>query len=132
MSQEAPAAPVAGVFRFTKYGLALGGMAKISKKKRQEIPKLLQLDSAKMAAQIRGARAVLNWSQTDLAARAGLTQHTVHRLEQGTSDIRRSTALAIENVLSEAGVQFEQLPDSGFKIVISGRTLRKVRATARK
>jgi predicted transcriptional regulator len=107
-------------------------MAKVSKKKRQSLPKLLRLDCAKMAAQVRGARAVLNWSQTELGARAGFTQRSIHRLEQGESDIRRSTALAIENALSEAGIQFEQMPDSGFRIVVSGRTLRKVRAAARK
>jgi predicted transcriptional regulator len=107
-------------------------MAKLGNKKRHEVPRLPQLDYAKMAAQVRGARAVLNWSQTELGARAGLTQRSIHRLEQGASDIRRSTVLAIEHVFSEAGVQFESLPDSGFKIVISGRTLKKVSLAGRK
>jgi DNA-binding XRE family transcriptional regulator len=132
MKQEAPAAMSPGFFASQKTGSCSGAMAKVSRKKRQEVPKLLQLDAAKMAAQMRAARAVLNWSQTELGTRAGLTQRSIHRLEQGTSDIRRSTALAIEKVLSEAGIEFEQLPDNGFKIVISGRTLKKVMAAARK
>jgi predicted transcriptional regulator len=107
-------------------------MAKVGRKKRKAIPKVPELDCAKMAAQVRGARAVLNWSQTELGARAGLTQRSIHRLEQGASDIRRSTVLAVEHVLSEAGVQFEQMPDRGFKIVIPARTLNKVRVGARK
>jgi predicted transcriptional regulator len=107
-------------------------MPKTTKTKRQQFPGLVPLDSAKMAAQIRGARAVLNWSQTELGARAGLTQRSIHRLEQGATDIRRSTALAVEHVLMEEGIQFEQMPDSGFRIVIPGQTLKKVGMTTRK
>jgi hypothetical protein len=54
MSREAPAALSQGSFISQKKAWYGGAMAKISKKKRQEIPKLLQLDSTKMAAQIRG------------------------------------------------------------------------------
>src|SRR5215211_4864716 len=129
MLLQAPAAPGRRGFLLNE---AEQRMAKASKKKRQARLTLVQLDSAKLAAQVRGARAVLNWSQTELGARAGLTQRSIHRVEQGASDIRRSTVLAIEHVFSEAGVRFESLPDSGFKIVISGRTFKKLSVAGRK
>jgi DNA-binding XRE family transcriptional regulator len=110
-----------------------GGSAMATVSKKRKAPsQVLVLDHAKLAAQVRGARAVLNWSQTELAVCAGLTQRSIHRLEQGATDMRRSTALLVQHALRDAGVQFEQLPDSGFKIVISGPTLKKISLAGRK
>jgi predicted transcriptional regulator len=57
------------------------------------------------AAQIRGARAMLNISQTELAERANLSQNTVHRIEKG-EDGNMSTIKAIEAVFEKAGFHF--------------------------
>jgi transcriptional regulator with XRE-family HTH domain len=57
--------------------------------------------------QIRAARALLGWSQTELASRAGLSLPTVKRVEGGfgpdvSSDSRSKLVRALEN----AGIEF--------------------------
>ncbi|MGE0061327.1 MAG: multiprotein-bridging factor 1 family protein [Xanthobacteraceae bacterium] len=64
-------------------------------------------DPAAFATCVRMARAALNWSQHDLARQLGMTQRSVHRIEQGHCEPRRVTVLAIENLLRSAGVSFE-------------------------
>ena len=76
------------------------------------------------AAKVRGARAVLGWSQADLASRVGMTQPSIHRIEQGAGDLKQSTVIMIEQILKAAGIGFEPL-DGGFKIVVSDQSLRK-------
>jgi DNA-binding XRE family transcriptional regulator len=68
------------------------------------------------SAKIRGARAILGWSQSDLAERVGLTQRSIYRLEQTGSEARPATALALEHVFERNGIQFEKLPEGGFSI----------------
>ncbi|HEY0440114.1 MAG TPA: helix-turn-helix transcriptional regulator [Xanthobacteraceae bacterium] len=85
-------------------------------------------DRAKLAAQIRAARAVLNWSQTELAARTSLTQHTICRLEQGGASMRAATAAAISTAFAQAGIQIEDTPDGGFSLAISGPLLPEAEA----
>src|SRR5215216_5396221 len=87
------------------------------------MPKTSQprIEASTFAAQVRGARAILNWSQTELGARAGFTQRSIHRLEQGSVHIRRATALAIVKLFNEAGIEFEEMPGGAFKIVVSAR-----------
>jgi transcriptional regulator with XRE-family HTH domain len=77
---------------------------------------LVSEDRLSFAAKVRAARAVLGWSQAELAERAHLTQRSIHRLEQATSDIRRSTSIAIESEFSRAGIVFESAPGGGFKL----------------
>ena len=60
------------------------------------------------AAKLRIARAAVGWSQTDLANRIGLSQRAVHKLEQGETEPRRATVLAVEDVLTEAGIAFAE------------------------
>ena len=79
------------------------------------------------AAKIRAARAVLNWSQVDLAGRVGVAQPSIHRIEQGSVDVRRSTAIAIERAFIEAGIRFEDLEDGGFKLVVPRKAGTEVR-----
>lgn len=58
--------------------------------------------------QIKAARALLRWSQNDLAASCGVSIPTIKRLEAGTGEIggRVDTANAIRNALETAGVEF--------------------------
>lgn len=51
------------------------------------------------------ARAALNWSTADLAARAGVGVNTVNRFESG-QDARVSSVDKMQTVLTAAGVQF--------------------------
>ena len=77
------------------------------------------LERREFAAKVRAARAVLGWSQAELARRVGVTQRTMNRLEKSGVDVRRSTSVAIESVLRDEGIVFEPLPKGGFKMIVS-------------
>jgi transcriptional regulator with XRE-family HTH domain len=83
-----------------------------------DFDELVRLERLVFAAKIRMARAAIGWSQSELANRAGLTQRSVHKLEQGETDPRRATVRAIEFLWREQGIEFENLADGGFRVVI--------------
>jgi len=56
--------------------------------------------------QVRAARALLGWSQQDLADKAIISLNAVTRLERGQVDPRVSTLEALERVLTRAGIEF--------------------------
>lgn len=56
--------------------------------------------------QIRAARALLGWSQQELADKAIVSLNALVRLESGKVDSRVSTLQAIEVALRKAGVEF--------------------------
>ena len=56
--------------------------------------------------QCRAARALLDWSQGDLADQAGVGIVTVRQLEAGAHDPRRATLNVIRRALESAGVEF--------------------------
>ena len=58
--------------------------------------------------QVKAARALLGWSQHDLAAACGVSVPTVKRLEAGEGDLggRIETSVAIRAALESAGVVF--------------------------
>ncbi len=60
--------------------------------------------------QVKAARALLRWSQQDLAEASGVSLPTIKRLEAetGTMGGRSATVEAIRKALEEAGVQFIQ------------------------
>jgi predicted transcriptional regulator len=66
------------------------------------------LQSGRMisAAQCRAARALIEWSQQDLANHAAVGVVTVHQLEAGVSQPRRATLDVIRRALEAAGVEF--------------------------
>jgi DNA-binding XRE family transcriptional regulator len=76
-------------------------------------------DRHQFAAKVRAGRAILGWSQTELARRTGLSQRSIYRLELAAVDVRRSTVVSLETVFANAGVDFEHLADGGFKVVVS-------------
>jgi transcriptional regulator with XRE-family HTH domain len=57
-------------------------------------------------AQIRAARALLGWTQAELAAAAGIGVVAVKLFEGGRSDPRSSTVAKIEHALDAAGIIF--------------------------
>lgn len=63
--------------------------------------------------QVKAARALLRWSQNDLAAASGVSTATIKRLEAKTGEFggRTETASAIRSTLEKAGVQF--IPENG-------------------
>jgi len=56
--------------------------------------------------QIRAARALLGWKQTDLAAAAKISIVALKNLELGLTDPRSSTINAIQAAFAKAGVIF--------------------------
>ena len=58
--------------------------------------------------QLRGARAMLNWTQSKLAGEAGVSTPTIKRLEsgQGGLAIRLETLSMLEGAFERAGVEF--------------------------
>jgi DNA-binding XRE family transcriptional regulator len=87
-------------------------------RKSRLLVELIALERHAFAAKIRVARAVLGWSQTDLALRVGLTQRAIHMLEQGDTEPRRTTVRAIEEVWRAQGIEFEDLPSGGFRVSV--------------
>ena len=66
-------------------------------------------DDARMAVsprQIRAARAMLGWSQAELAQKAGVHRNALARLEVGRTDPRVSTLDAVVAALEAHGVTF--------------------------
>ena len=61
-------------------------------------------------AQIRMARAALNWSGRDLAKAAGVHHNTVGRIERG-EETNKGTLLLIRTTLEQAGIEF--IDDNG-------------------
>jgi transcriptional regulator with XRE-family HTH domain len=83
-----------------------------------------------MPAQARAARALIGWSQDELAAFSNIPKRTIVRFEASVGVPRRSTIAAIQAALEAAGVEFifengggagvrlkkEAPPDSGIAI----------------
>jgi transcriptional regulator with XRE-family HTH domain len=98
-----------------------------------DLAELVRLECRAFAARIRMARAILGWSQSDLALRVGLTQRAIHKLEQGETEPRRATVRGIEAAWRDEGIEFEDLPDGGFRVSIHAHLLDKaVSAPARR
>lgn len=56
--------------------------------------------------QIRAARAMLGWKQTDLAEASGISEISIKNIERGTTDPRSTTLAAIQAAFLKAGVVF--------------------------
>jgi transcriptional regulator with XRE-family HTH domain len=76
--------------------------------------------------QIKAARALLGWSQADLAQRSGVSAPTVKRLEAAEGEIggRAETGASLVYALQQAGVEF--IPENG-----GGAGVRLVKRTRR-
>lgn len=58
------------------------------------------------AEQIRAARALLNWKQSDLAARSGLSLPSINNIERAIGSPRVDTLHAIQTTFKNAGIEF--------------------------
>ena len=78
--------------------------------------------------QIRAARALLGWSQTELAARAGLSLPTVKRVEGAFGpNVSEEARLRLQQALEAAGLEFLEENGAG-----QGVRFRKSRRSKRK
>ena len=63
--------------------------------------------------QIRAARALLGWSQQQLADQAIVSLNALVRLEKGNVDSRISTVAAVQKALVKAGIEFLDADQKG-------------------
>lgn len=64
------------------------------------------------AAQMRAARALLNWSQKQLAEESGISFPTIKRMEAvGPGRSSAETVAAVQGAMENAGVEF--IPSNG-------------------
>lgn len=57
-------------------------------------------------SQIKAARAMLGWTQVQLARAAGISEMSIKKIERGETDPRVSTLTAIQTALESSGVVF--------------------------
>ena len=79
--------------------------------------------------QIKAARALLAWSQADLADRSGISEPTIARLESADGELggREDTAQKLRAAIEAAGVEFIDENGGG-----PGVRLKKAKREARK
>ena len=67
--------------------------------------------------QLRAARALLGWSQTELASRAGLSLPTVKRVEGGFGpNVSDEARLKLQHALEAAGLEFLEENGAGLGV----------------
>jgi len=78
-------------------------------------------------SQCRAARGLLDWSQQDLADKAGVGVVTVRQVEAGATEPRRATLTVLKQAFENAGVMFidENGGGPGVRMTKRGRS-RKV------
>ncbi|MDM9645925.1 MULTISPECIES: helix-turn-helix domain-containing protein [unclassified Rhizobium] len=59
----------------------------------------------------RAARGLVDWTQAELSARAGVSRSTVRDYEGGRHDVHRATAAQLKIALESGGVTFVNLDD---------------------
>jgi predicted transcriptional regulator len=79
--------------------------------------------------QIKAARALLGWSQSDLARHSGISEPTIARLEAANGELggRGETARKIRTALEASGIEFIEENGTG-----EGVRFRKPRHSKRK
>jgi transcriptional regulator with XRE-family HTH domain len=64
------------------------------------------------AGQIRAARALIGWKQTELAAKSGISEISIKNIEREVTDPRSSTLAAIQTAFEKVGVVFLEPGDT--------------------
>jgi DNA-binding XRE family transcriptional regulator len=90
---------------------------------RVELDQELLVERAAFAAKVRAARAVLDLSQDQLAKKIGLTQKSIHRIEQGSVQPTLRTIVKIQRFWAEQGISFENLRNGGFRLAVESHVL---------
>jgi DNA-binding XRE family transcriptional regulator len=83
-------------------------------------PKRKTIDEMMTPAQCRAARAMLQWSQTELAKRAKVARKTVADFEQEIRQLRRRSREAITEAIEAAGVHFVWHDDGQVVCIAAG------------
>jgi transcriptional regulator with XRE-family HTH domain len=69
-------------------------------------------------AQCRAARALLNWSQEDLVARAKITKKTIADFERGATHPRAQTLAQITAAFEAAGIELLNRNGPGVRLTV--------------
>jgi transcriptional regulator with XRE-family HTH domain len=79
--------------------------------------------------QIKAARALLDWSQSDLARHSGISEPTIARLESAEGQLggRGETAKKIRAALERSGIEFIDENDGGLGVRLRKRHQKRVR-----
>lgn len=88
-----------------------------------ELDRALRVERAAFAAKVRAARAVLGLSQDEFAQAIGLTQKSIHRIEQGAVEPKIRTVAKIEQFWQHQGICFEHVRGGGFRLVVESAVL---------
>ncbi len=92
----------------------------------------MQRDVLSFAIQIKAGRALLGWSQADLAARSGVARATVARIEALMMLPRLDTVGKLRHAMKEGGIVFhDDEVGNGFSISVSGKTVNELLTNAR-
>jgi predicted transcriptional regulator len=77
--------------------------------------------------QVKAARALLGWSQSDLARRSGISEPTIARLESVDGQLggREETVRKIRAALENSGIEFIDGNGGGPGVRLRKRTLKK-------
>ncbi|WP_409565067.1 helix-turn-helix domain-containing protein [Methylobacterium sp. J-090] len=78
--------------------------------------------------QVRAARALLGWSQSDLSNRSGIGRRTLMNFENGLTHPMDVTLQRIEEVLKAAGVQMTRSRDGSIGVLLSYESFLEGRA----
>jgi DNA-binding XRE family transcriptional regulator len=95
------------------------------KRARYDLDHDLRVERMAFAAKVRAARAILSLSQDQFAQHIGLTQKSVHRIEQASVQAKLQTILKIQRFWLEQGISFENLRSGGFRLIVESHVLLK-------
>src|SRR5262249_23737934 len=90
------------------------------------------LDLVQFAAEVRAARAVLGWSQTELARRSVVTQRAIYCIEQIIVRPRKRTEERIIQAFTDAVLRFMRLSSGGCKPTVTNKTIIKLHPDPRR
>ena len=92
----------------------------------------MQRDVLSFAIQIKAGRALLGWSQAELANRSGIARATVARIEALMILPRLDTVGKLRHAMKESGVVFhDDEVGNGFSISVSGKAVNDLLSAAR-
>jgi predicted transcriptional regulator len=89
-------------------------------------PRRVKADLLVFAARMRAGRAVLGWSQTELGKKAQITQRAINRLEAAAVKARHLTQIRIDAAFKNAGIEFVELANGGFEMIVADHVLTKL------
>lgn len=69
--------------------------------------------------QVRAARALLDWSQEDLAVRAGVRRQVINLYEKHSSTPLLATLNGIFDAFDKAGITFVEVGSGGYGVIIN-------------